>query len=176
MTERIAYSDPKATIYQGDCLDVLPTLPEKSVHCCITSPPYWGLRDYGTASWEGGDAGCDHAVAGQVEDNKATGAITCGVRPGCDASICRKCGARRIDSQLGLEATPEEVGSDFLQALEQAPLIIITVRASSGLPPGVLEDAVRRARPPVAIVPEALGGPPLPDVEREVLTALGVDS
>lgn len=75
-----------------------------------------------------------------------------------------------------LEATPEEVGSDFLQALEQAPLVIITVRASSGLPPGVLEDAVRRARPPVAIVPEALGGPPLPDVEGEVLTALGVDS
>lgn len=31
----------------GDCRDILPTLPEKSVDCCVTSPPYWGLRDYG---------------------------------------------------------------------------------------------------------------------------------
>lgn len=36
-----------ATILQGDCLDVLSTLPDQSVHCCVTSPPYWGLRDYG---------------------------------------------------------------------------------------------------------------------------------
>lgn len=31
----------------GDCREVLTTLPDKSVHCCITSPPYFGLRDYG---------------------------------------------------------------------------------------------------------------------------------
>ncbi len=31
----------------GDCREVLKTLPEKSVHCCVTSPPYYGLRDYG---------------------------------------------------------------------------------------------------------------------------------
>ena len=30
----------------GDAIDVLATLPAESVHCCITSPPYWGLRDY----------------------------------------------------------------------------------------------------------------------------------
>ena len=35
------------TILIGDCLDVLKTLPDCSVHCCVTSPPYWGLRDYG---------------------------------------------------------------------------------------------------------------------------------
>ena len=34
-------------IYQGDCLEVLRTLPDESIHCCVTSPPYWGLRDYG---------------------------------------------------------------------------------------------------------------------------------
>ena len=33
-------------IIQGDCLGILPTLPAESVHCCVTSPPYWGLRDY----------------------------------------------------------------------------------------------------------------------------------
>ena len=35
------------SILVGDCRDVLRTLPEKSVHCAVTSPPYFGLRDYG---------------------------------------------------------------------------------------------------------------------------------
>jgi len=34
-------------IIQGDVLAGLATLPDASVHCCVTSPPYWGLRDYG---------------------------------------------------------------------------------------------------------------------------------
>lgn len=34
-------------IITGDCRKVLKTLPDKGVHCCVTSPPYWGLRDYG---------------------------------------------------------------------------------------------------------------------------------
>jgi DNA modification methylase len=34
-------------IITGDCLESLRTLPSESVHCCVTSPPYWGLRDYG---------------------------------------------------------------------------------------------------------------------------------
>jgi DNA modification methylase len=36
-------------IIQGDCLDILKTLPDKSVDCCVTSPPYYMLRDYGIA-------------------------------------------------------------------------------------------------------------------------------
>ena len=32
----------------GDCREVLRTLPDESAHCVVTSPPYWGLRDYGT--------------------------------------------------------------------------------------------------------------------------------
>ncbi len=34
-------------VIQGDCRAVLATLPADSVHCVVTSPPYWGLRDYG---------------------------------------------------------------------------------------------------------------------------------
>lgn len=34
-------------IHEGDVLDILPTLDAGSVQCCVTSPPYWGLRDYG---------------------------------------------------------------------------------------------------------------------------------
>lgn len=31
----------------GDCLEVMKEMPDNSIHCCVTSPPYWGLRDYG---------------------------------------------------------------------------------------------------------------------------------
>lgn len=34
-------------IKQGDCLQVLKTMDDESMDCCVTSPPYWGLRDYG---------------------------------------------------------------------------------------------------------------------------------
>lgn len=33
-------------LIHGDCRKVLPTLPAESIQCCVTSPPYWGLRDY----------------------------------------------------------------------------------------------------------------------------------
>lgn len=48
-------------ILHGDCLTVLRTMPEASVHCCVTSPPYWSLRDYGVPPtiW-GGRHGCAH--------------------------------------------------------------------------------------------------------------------
>ena len=35
------------TIHVGDCLHTLRAMPDASVQCCVTSPPYWGLRDYG---------------------------------------------------------------------------------------------------------------------------------
>ena len=34
------------TVLIGDCLSHLKTLPDNSIQCCVTSPPYWGLRDY----------------------------------------------------------------------------------------------------------------------------------
>lgn len=37
----------KNKIYLGDALEVLKTFPDESIDCCITSPPYYGLRDYG---------------------------------------------------------------------------------------------------------------------------------
>jgi len=36
-------------IYQGDCLEVLKTFPDNSIDCCVTSPPYYALRDYGVS-------------------------------------------------------------------------------------------------------------------------------
>jgi DNA modification methylase len=108
-------------LIQGDSLTVLKTLPERSVDCVVTSPPYWGLRDYGTASWEGGDAACDHRRTSiWTRGNLANAAISDGGnrkqsdRTDNDRSIpfgkvCGKCGATvRKDEQIGLEPTPAE--------------------------------------------------------------------
>jgi len=50
-------------ILNGDCRDVLKTLPDCSVHCCVTSPPYYGLRDYGCAGQIGLESTPDAYVA-----------------------------------------------------------------------------------------------------------------
>ena len=107
-------------LLQGDCRQMLASLPDASIQCCITSPPYYGLRDYQTGTWQGGDAGCDHidnvAEAERQRNRKelarnATeidGALRSEkVQNGID-KICAKCGAQRVDAQLGLEQTPDE--------------------------------------------------------------------
>jgi DNA modification methylase len=54
-------------IIQGDSLEVLKTLPDESVNCCITSPPYWGLRDYCIDGQLGLEKTPDEYVAKLVE-------------------------------------------------------------------------------------------------------------
>lgn len=82
-------------------------LADESVQCVVTSPPYYGLRDYGTARWEGGSEGCDHAAARKktrfdyaLDEKQASNA-------GSDVKVygdhCPACGATRVDYQLGLE-------------------------------------------------------------------------
>src|ERR1035437_3478528 len=50
-------------VHCGDALEVLKTLPSESVNCCITSPPYYGLRDYGVD----GQIGLDQTPGQYVE-------------------------------------------------------------------------------------------------------------
>jgi len=54
-------------ILQGDALAVLKTLPSESVDCCITSPPYWGLRDYGVEGQIGLEKTPEEYVAKMVD-------------------------------------------------------------------------------------------------------------
>ncbi len=54
-------------ILEGSALAVLRTLPSESVNCCITSPPYWGLRDYGVAGQFGLEKTPEEYVARMVE-------------------------------------------------------------------------------------------------------------
>lgn len=95
----------------GDCLDELRKMDADSVHCVVTSPPYWALRDYGTATWKGGDAGCDHLAPPRGGRNTKTAKkqlSNAGTLNYQFPDTCGKCGAKRIDDQLGLEATPGE--------------------------------------------------------------------
>lgn len=90
------YEDARGILHAGDALDVLRGLGDGSADCVVTSPPYWGLRDYGTGRWVGGNADCDHRGGG----------------PGGR----RRCGAVREDRQYGVEATLEEY-VDHLRAV-----------------------------------------------------------
>jgi DNA modification methylase len=90
-------------------------LPDNSIDCVVTSPPYWGLRDYGNAAitiW-GGDPNCEHEwsnevtrklnlQAGNPEFQRPWRETASGVSQG---AFCIKCGAWR--GQLGHEPTPE---------------------------------------------------------------------
>jgi len=93
-------------IYQGNCLDIMKLFEDNSIDCCITSPPYWGLRDYGTAKWEGGDVNCNHESARiktrfdyELSDKQKG-------NKGTDVKIYKdtcECGATKTDEQLGSE-------------------------------------------------------------------------
>ena len=96
-------------IYCGNTLDVLKTFPDESINCCVTSPPYWALRDYGTDGvvWDG-DADCEHEwgiskihktnlQAGNPEFQRPWRKNASGVSL---TNFCNKCGAWK--GQLGL--------------------------------------------------------------------------
>lgn len=98
----------------GDCRDTMKELAKDGVkvQMCVTSPPYFGLRDYGTSSWEGGDADCKHSISMPTKWNDPKRGTSV-LRPevshrGGDSSHCHLCGAKRVDLQIGLEETPEQ--------------------------------------------------------------------
>lgn len=79
------YRDDHVTLYAGDALDVLSGMPEKSVDCVVTSPPYWGLRDYSvTGAVEEVPAGerarraADHTTGSQGKSTSAQADLTAG--------------------------------------------------------------------------------------------------
>ena len=54
-------------LYQGDALETLKQMEDESINCCVTSPPYWGLRDYGVEGQLGLEPTPDEYVAKMVE-------------------------------------------------------------------------------------------------------------
>jgi DNA modification methylase len=97
----------------GDCREIMRKWASQGVKAqtCITSPPYYGLRDYGTAKWEGGDSDCEHSISMPTKWNDPKRGTV--LRPevghrGGSSSNCHLCGAKRIDEQIGLEDTPDD--------------------------------------------------------------------
>jgi len=93
----------------GDCRETMRKWKEQGIKAqtCVTSPPYYGLRDYGTAKWEGGNIDCDHVET----ENKHGGQRADRNQEGYKKQykdLCKKCNATRIDAQLGLEETPDQ--------------------------------------------------------------------
>ena len=97
----------------GDCRDVLATLPADSVQCVVTSPPYYGLRDYGTAQWDGGMRRMLlrwHRSRFGEELPRQAGALRGGYG---GTGLARDVG-RRVDRQIGLEATARRVSATMV--------------------------------------------------------------
>jgi len=105
------------TILQGDALEKLKELPNKSINMLMTSPPYWALRDYSSeveVIWDG-DENCEHNFeiverqlhSGTIDLNKTVHSAL--KRGGLETDwktkdgFCNKCGAWK--GQLGLEPT-----------------------------------------------------------------------
>jgi len=113
-------------IIVGDCREVLRSLDAESVQCCVTSPPYWKLRDYGTATWEGGDEACNHSpeqrggrFASPVSRKQATNAGS-----GTPSAKDCPCGAVRVDSQIGLESTPEQYVAGMVDVFREVRRVL----------------------------------------------------
>lgn len=134
MTEPVwALDDGDVKVLLGDAREQLRLLPDESVHCCVTSPPFWGLRDYGTAVWvppaeleamtpaaRAVFEACDHVVPSQGGTQSSTlhqwpGNTLTAESAGQKSTrsfvgyreVCGRCGAVRRDAQIGLERTPE---------------------------------------------------------------------
>jgi DNA modification methylase len=117
----------KARIIIGDNRKSLKQLETGSVQTCVTSPPYWALRDYGTATWIGGNENCEHIkdstktkTFGNDDFNKN--------RPSRQEtktagyfydSICELCGAVKEDNQIGLEQTPNDYVEQLCQVFDE---------------------------------------------------------
>ena len=114
------------TILQGSCIERLKDIPSGTVQTCVTSPPYWGLRDYQTGEWVGGDPDCPHMRTTKI--GKTTLTITGHkgmhekdnvVGDAIYKTSCPKCGATRKDEQLGLEETPEEYVENLVKVFRE---------------------------------------------------------
>lgn len=128
MTENI--KDWTNEVHQGDVREKLQEMPEESVDMVITSPPYYGLRDYGedVESVWGGEDGCEHEWNGlsgirdswsnsETLDDKKEGTSEGSYEQVSalekESNYCSKCGAWR--GQLGLEPSPVQFVSNITE-------------------------------------------------------------
>lgn len=122
------------TVIQGDSLAVLRDWPSSFFDCCVTSPPYWGLRDYGTPPviWDARE-GCEHhwgngidapcARPGEKSPQEYGAKEIIGNRGDYQKSaFCSLCGAWR--GSLGLEPDFRDYLRHLMQIMEQVGRVL----------------------------------------------------
>jgi len=121
------YADEWLTVYGGDCREVMRSMGPESVHCVVTSPPYWGLRDYGTEpTVTGGDPthahewmDVKHYSGGGQPDEKVRWQHT-GVGPSGHPKVTTgRCSCGASLGNLGLEPTPEEYVANMVNVFRE---------------------------------------------------------
>ncbi len=115
----------------GDVLEKIAEIEEKSVDCVISSPPYWGLRDYGTGSWkESTNPLCTHdkirrKTRAERKSNEwmedALGEGTYGDESKWSSHTCPDCSAHYEDPQWGSEP-------DFKDYLKKLDLLMVEMK------------------------------------------------
>lgn len=115
------------TILQGDCRELLPRLTPGSINCCVTSPPYWGLRDYGVAGQIGLEKSLADWLAVMVEVFRG---VRGAMRP--DGTLWVNCGDRYVTG--GGSGAQGETGARRGRR-HSAPALVDGAAASNGLRP-----------------------------------------
>ena len=114
----------------GDAIEKLQTLPDNSINTCVTSPPYYGLRDYGTGTWVGGDPSCPHYRRSKlIKEHTGTGHANTfeesgGIGDAIYKTTCPLCGATRTDNQIGLEDTPEKYINRLVEVFREVRRVL----------------------------------------------------
>lgn len=115
------------TLYLGNCATQLKLMRSCWFHTVITSPPYYGLRDYGTANYEGGDPNHSHdrvlprnGRGGSGSPGKQTANAFPSDLP---AKVC-SCGAKLVDEQIGLEETPEAFVDKLVEVFREVRRVL----------------------------------------------------
>ncbi|MCP4262786.1 MAG: site-specific DNA-methyltransferase [Planctomycetes bacterium] len=129
------YETEHGKIYLGHVLDILKQLPVESVQCCVTSPPYWGLRDYDLPPmiWNG-DKFCEHVWGDDCPGDPRGGSgpnakefyagdgETTYARQVPRGNFCQQCGAWK--GCLGLEPTPELYVKHIVEIFRQVRRVL----------------------------------------------------
>lgn len=111
---------PRIETLVGDCRETLQSLPEKIVQVCVTSPPYWGQRDYGVCHCGGEPKNPEH---GAVVKPGLNPAIPTTFDPDC--GVCS--GTGRVpgtENQIGLEGTWQEYVENVVQAMREVRRVL----------------------------------------------------
>ena len=120
-------------IHCGDNREVMKTLPSDSVDLVVTSPPYWGLRDYdGDSQVWGGDPECEHDWTGASHSIKYGGGTNTDIGQhksdkthfSVKSVFCSKCGA--WEGQLGLEPHPQMFVEHLVEIFREVKRILKT--------------------------------------------------